>query len=277
MFDSKTKISPKLFNKIFRDVTFEQNKRLSQSILMSFNGRTTLRNSNLCYLGPYIDFRNFIKANMERANMNLFITDCDLFWNAQLREILELAGYNIIILHDTQSFQNQYLETSKQAVFMNIADENTLGAFYVQWMRDVIQHKQRFSTPLLFVPDVALPHSAEQMIDISQCNVHLTLHGDNIEVIKQMAPKDFEITLGLCHTLIVSEMSHPDTARYVQRRIQSAQELASLPPRKSNQNHIKTDPPLFSISDKHFTPLKLKEGECFVLVTGVLPTIDKKL
>lgn len=277
MFDSKTKISPQLFNKQFQDAAFEHNKQLSQSNWMSFNWRTTLRNSNLCYLGPHIDFRNFIKANMEHANMNLFITDRDLSWHAQLRKMLELAGYNIIILRDTQSFKNQYLEPSKQAVFMNIADENTLGAFYTQWMCDAIQSKQCFSTPVLFIPGVALPNSTEQIMDISQCNVHLTLHGENIEAVKRMESKDFEIILGLCHTLIVSDMSHPDTARYVHRRIKSAQELASLPPRNPNSNHIQADPPLFSIPDKHFKPLKLKKGECFVLVTGILPSIDKKL
>ncbi len=275
MFRARHQASPKMFNQRFQDVVFKNNKQLSQSTWMSFNWRTTVRDSNLCYLGPRVDFINFLKTNLERSNMNVFLTDSDLFWYTTLHETLEEAGYNIMILRDIQSLNNQHFESAKQAVFLNVADETVLGTFCTQWINDIIQNKYHFSIPLLFIPAVPLPNLTNPMTRLMKYNIHLTLHGENIELIKRIIPRDNDVILALFDTLIVSDMSHSETARRVQHIIELGQELASLPPPRKDKRKVEAPP--ITHRPKRFKPLKLKQGECFVLVTGILPTIDKKL
>jgi hypothetical protein len=274
LFRSRKTGSKKDFAKKFQDSNLAQNKQLSKELYMSIS-QNARRNPNLCHIGSCMDFIHFVQSNMMRANMNLLITDSSLFMYGKLKNELSTLGYNLTIITDGIQRIVEVLNQPKQAVFVCIKDEAILSDFYTQWLKEIEDTNNRFSTPLLFIPGIHIPHVHKNMLRARQHNIHFTFHGEDLDAIQRLYP-DYDALLAQCDTVLVTKVTNTNTIQYVNSRVTLEIEGSRL--KFANDPNCRVFSSASSSTKENAQEIvRFKDDECIVLVMANLPVIDKKL
>lgn len=274
LFRSRKTGSKKDFTKKFQDSNLAQNKQLSKELYISIS-QNARRNPNLCHIGPYLDFIHFVQSNMLRANMNLLITDIDLFMHSKLKNELYNLGYHLTIVTDCTQRIFEIFNQSQQAVFVCIKDEEKLRDFYTQWLKEIEDTNNRLSTPLLFIPGIYIYNVHKNMLRARQYNIHFTFHGEDLDAIQRLYP-DYEALLAQCDTVLVSKVQNANTTQYVNSRIML--EIEGLRLKFANDPNCRMFSSASSSTKESVQEIvRFQDDECLVLVMANLPVIDKKL
>lgn len=264
------------FNNRFQDSAMSNNKQLSQSLYMSLNSHVTVRNHNVCFIGPHGDFRNLLKTNIAHTNMNLLMTDTDGIWQRQLESTLTENGYTITVHQDVTQFNSILLHSQKQAVFLQVRDEQRLEQLYTNWISCVQEQEGAFLTPLLFIPSVPLCNIAGCIHEFRKLNIHFVLYGNDIDNIRAMYPHSNDNIVFNCDTIIVTNLADQATEDFINRMATERQEILSASPNPTG-NKIKYIYPYHQQKKPQIVSIQLKSKQCIVFVAAYPPVIDKKL
>lgn len=264
------------FNKRFQDAVMSNNKQLSQSLYISLNSYVTVRNHNMCFIGPHGDFRNLLKTNIAHANMNLLMTDASGIWQRQLDSALTENGYTITVCRDVAQFNSMILHSQKQAVFLQVHDEQQLKQLYENWISHVQEQEGAFLTPLLFIPSVPLPNIAGCIYAFRKLNIHFVLYGNDIDNIRAMYPHSNDDIVFSCDTIIITNIADQATEDFINRMATERQEILSVSPNPTGEK-IKYIYPYGHTKKPQRVSIQLKPKQCIVFVAAYPPVIDKKL